>query len=95
MMQFKPDEELAALFEEHGDTDSMWWCRDLARPITLETLEAFEDGWLSSGESDECGMRSYFIAKHYSDDEKQTLWAERGDKSLYRYLQGARKPEAI
>jgi hypothetical protein len=71
--KFKHDDELAALFEEHGDTDSMFWRRDMSLPITLEKLEAFEDAWLESGEDDKYGFNSYFINKYYSDDEKQTL----------------------
>jgi hypothetical protein len=91
LYQFKPQDDLEAVWSEYGDADSMFWRRDMRKPITLEILEAFEDAWLCN---DKDGM-SFFIAKHYSDDEKQTLWAERGDKSLYRWSQGKRKPEAI
>jgi hypothetical protein len=73
----------------------MFWRRDMSLPITLEKLAAFEDAWLGSGEDDQYGMQSFFIHKYYSDEEKQTLWAERGDKSLYRWREGMRKPEPL
>jgi hypothetical protein len=51
--KFKPVAELEALFEEHGDHDAMFYRGGMLRPITVEKLEAFEDSWLDSGESDE------------------------------------------
>jgi hypothetical protein len=93
--QFKPDAELQALWDNNGDADEMFWRRGMARPITLEDLKVSEDEWLNAGVDDEYGGKSFFIWKHYTDEEKQALWAERGDKSVYRWSQGMRKPEAI
>ena len=42
----------------------------------------------NSGEHDEYGMQSFFIGKHYSDEEKQALWDERGDKKRFRWQAG-------
>ena len=80
--------------EKHGDDSKMFWRRGVGLPITLEHLEGFEDAWLTSGDNDEYGGNSFFVYRYYSDDEKRKLWAERGDKSLYRWLPGMRKPEA-
>jgi hypothetical protein len=35
---FKPDDELEALWQEQGDTDSMFWHRGMSMPISLEAL---------------------------------------------------------
>jgi hypothetical protein len=87
--------ELQPIWDQHGDTDSMFWRRDMRRPITREDLESHEDAWLASGESDEYGMQSFFIDKHYSDHEKQALWDERGDKKRFQWQHGKRRPEPI
>jgi hypothetical protein len=62
--QFKPDDELAAIWQEHGDSETMYWTRGMSLPITLEELKANESAWLNSGEHDEYGMQSFFIGKH-------------------------------
>ena len=62
-------------------------------PITRGELEANEDAWLNSGESDEYGSCSYFIDKHYTDDEKQALWNERCDKKRFCWQPGMLQPE--
>jgi hypothetical protein len=56
-------------------------------------LQARKDAWLNSGESDEYGVCSFFIHKHYTDDEKAALWNERGDKSRFQWQAGMRRPE--
>jgi hypothetical protein len=91
--QFKPYEDLEAIWLEYGDDSKMFWRRDMPRPITLEDLESREDEWLNSANNDEYGCESFFVYKHYNDDEKQALWAKRGDKNLYRWLPGMRKPQ--
>jgi hypothetical protein len=93
--QFKPDDELEAVWLEYGDHDTMHWCRDMPRPITLEELEESEDEWLASADSDEYGKRSYFIGKYYSDAEKQTLFAKRGDTNSMYWEPGMWKPRAL
>jgi hypothetical protein len=93
--KFKHDDELAALFEEHGDTDSMFWRRGMSLPITLEDLESREAAWLGSGDNDEYGFNSYFIDKHYSDEQKKELWESRGDKKRFQWRHGMRRPEPI
>jgi hypothetical protein len=93
--QFQSTDILEELWEAHGDTDSMFWRPEMSLPITLEDLEAFEDLWLASGEDDKYGGKSFFIYRYYSDDEKQELFESRGDKSLYRWLPGMRRPESI
>src|ERR1700687_6172945 len=72
--QFKPDAELEALWAEHGDTDTMFWRRDMSLPITLEDLEARVEAWLDAGEDDKYGFSSYFVNKHYAANEKLKLW---------------------
>ncbi len=91
---FKPQDELEALWEEYGDKDNMFWRSRYCLPITREELEANEDAWLNSGESDEYGSCSYFIDKYYTDEEKQTLWS-RGDKKRFHWRPGMRGPESI
>ena len=93
--KFKHDDELEAIWLEHGDDSKMFWRCGVGLPITLEHLEGFEDAWLASGDSDEYGGASFFIYKYYSNDEKRKLWDSRGDKSLYRWQPGMRKPMVI
>ena len=61
-------------------------------PITREELEANEDAWLNSGESDEYDSSSFFIHKHYSDAEKQELWSARENGKRYQWRPGMRRP---
>ena len=56
----------------------MFWRSRYCLPITVEELGEHEEAWLNSGESDEYGSRSYFIDRHYTGEERQTLWSERG-----------------
>jgi hypothetical protein len=50
----------------------------------LEKLEAYEDIWLGNVADNEYGFNAGFIFKNYTDEEKQTLWSERGDAdSMY------------
>jgi hypothetical protein len=93
--EFQNDDALEAVWNEYGDDEAFFWRRDMSLPITLEKLEAVEDAWLNSGEDDEYGFNSFFIAKHYSDEEKQTLWHSRGNKKRFRWSRGMWKPEAI
>lgn len=92
--EFKHTDELEALWNEYPD-EKMFWRPTMSQPITHEALAANEDGWLASGTDDEYGANSYFIAKNYSDEEKQELWDERGDKSRYQWKPGMRRPEPI
>ncbi|MCA6112188.1 hypothetical protein [Bradyrhizobium cenepequi] len=92
---FRPDDELEALWNEHGYPDSMFWRRDMLRPITLDALEAIESAWLNSGETDEYGSYSYFVYRFYSDDEKQNLWNEQARKRDFCWRLGMRRPEVI
>ena len=71
--KFKHQDELASLFEDHGDSESMYWHRGMSLPITREDLESREDAWLNSGEDDPYGSNSYFVDKYYSDEEKAAL----------------------
>ena len=59
--KFKPQAELAALWQEHGDLDSMFCDRDMMLPIAREELEANEDAWLNRGEFDEYDTSNFFI----------------------------------
>jgi hypothetical protein len=92
--QFKPDDELADLWNAYG-SDSMFWRRDMSLPITLEDLEERENAWLGTGKGSEYGGESFFVYKHYSDEEQQTLWNERGDKDSFRWTLGMYRPAAI
>jgi hypothetical protein len=98
--QFKHDDELEAVWLEYGDTETMFWRRDMSLPITLEdleenedALEENEDAWLGSGEDDKYGGYSFFVYRYYTDDEKQALWNERGDKKRFRWQPDMRRPE--
>jgi len=93
--RFKHKDELEALWESCGDDSKMFYRRGMACPITLEKLEGFEDEWLNSGDgdADKYGGASFFIDQYFNDAEKQALWAKRGDKNLYRWSQGMRRPE--
>ena len=93
-IQFKHDDELQALWDGHGDSETTYWKRGMARPITLEDLEAFEGAWLNSGNDDEYGGKSFFIGRFYSDEEKEKLWA-RGDTKRFHWRPGIWKPEAV
>ena len=89
---FKPEEALEASWNEHGDTDKMFWRSRYCLPITRAELEANEDAWLNSDELDEYGSCSFFIYNYYTDDEKLELWA---DKTRCRWRLGMRRPEPI
>jgi hypothetical protein len=94
--KFKPRDELEAIWREHGDSEKMFYRRGmLFGPITLDDLERRENAWLGTGEGSEYSGDSFFIHEHYSDEEKQTLWQERGDKDLFRWAPGMYRPEAI
>jgi hypothetical protein len=71
LFSIPPRRQLAALWNEHGGSDSMYWDRGRILPITSEALDAHEDSWINSGDSDEYGAASYFIDAHYSDEEKK------------------------
>ena len=87
--QFKPDDELSALFESYGDKSKMWWRPDMPVPITLEELSASEASWCEDGGS------AYVVYRYFSDDEKAALFKERGDKKRFRWDSPLRRPEAI
>ena len=89
--EFKPTDELAALWNEYAD-DNMFWRPTMSQPITREALAAREDSWLSSGTDDQYGGKAYFIAANYTDDEKQSLW-KRGDHEQFRWTPGMWRPE--
>lgn len=79
--QFKHDDELEPIWLEYGDDSKMFWRRDMGLPITLESLEKRENAWLGLSEY---GGEAFFVFKHYTDAERQALWAERGDtESMY------------
>jgi hypothetical protein len=71
------DNELEALWLEHGDDSKLFWRRGMFRPITKQDLKAEEDGWLLSAVDDRYQLKSYFVFCLYTDDEKRTLWDER------------------
>ena len=89
--QFKPDDELSALFESYGDKSKMWWRPDMPVPITLESLRESEESWCEDGDS---GGSAYVVYRYYTDVEKLALWAKRGDKN-FTWSPGMRDPEAI
>jgi hypothetical protein len=84
---FKSQGELQQLFDEYGDHENMFWRSRYCLPITLEKLEEYEDLWLNANSS--------FITSQYSDDEKQALWDERGDKKRFRWKQGMCRPVSL
>ena len=93
-LRFKHDDELEALFEAHGD-GSTFWRRGMMLPVTLEELEPNEEAWLNSGDTSDYDAHSFFIHRFYNDDEKQTLWDERGDDKRFKWQSGMRKPELL
>ena len=93
--QFKPDDELLALWEKFGDESKMFWRPGVGLPMPIEDLEGFEDLWLNAGDSDDFGGNSFFIYRYYSDEEKAALFKERGDHESYYWRAGMRRPEAI
>jgi hypothetical protein len=92
--RFKPADELQALWNAHGNSETMFWRRGSGLPITLEKLEGLEDSWLGSAVDDDYGGASFFIGKFYNDDEKQTLFTKRGDQKTTHWEIGMWKPEA-
>jgi hypothetical protein len=93
--EFKPDDELQALWDANGDESKMFWRRGVSLPITLDDLESREDAWLGSALNDEYGMNSFFIYRFYDDDEKKKLFESRGDHESYYYRKGLRRPQPI
>lgn len=93
--EFKHADDLQAVWLEYGDDSKMFWRRDMSCPITLEDLEERENAWLGTGKGSEYGGESFFVYKYYSDEEKQALWSERGDKDSFRWQRGMYRPEAI
>jgi hypothetical protein len=86
-----------ALWQAHGDDSKMFWRPGMRLPITLEDLENHEACWLESGEGDNdlFGGDSYFIHTFYTSDERQKLWADFGDKALYKWTPELRRPIPI
>jgi hypothetical protein len=95
--KFKSQDELAALWAEHGDEDNMFWRSRYCLPITSEELEAREESWLNAAD-EEVHYRSLatsFINNNYTEDERQALWDELGDKSRFRFRRGMVWPAPI
>lgn len=93
--EFKPHEELATLWEEHGDASAMFYRCGMSHPISRKSLTANENEWLASGIDDEHGANSYFIATYYTTDDKQSLWDKRGDHESFLWESGMRRPVSI
>jgi hypothetical protein len=83
-----------ALWSAHGNQETHFWRPKMRLPITREELEHHEACWLESGEgnNDPCGGDSYFIWNFYSDDEKQKLWDDFGDKENFHWERVLRRP---
>jgi len=90
--EFKPTDELEALWNEYVD-ENMFWGPGMPRPISRQALAACEDSWVHSGTDDQYGANSYFIVTYYNDDEKQSLWNDRGDHENLLWTTGMRGPE--
>jgi hypothetical protein len=90
--EFKPTDELEALWNEYPD-QNMFWRPTMSQPITLEALAAREDSWLHSGTGDPYGFDSYFIASIYTDAEKQSLWKSRGVHERFHWTPSMWQPE--
>ncbi len=73
----------------------MFFRRGMRLPITLEYLERLENAWLGTGNGSEYSINSSFVATHYSDEEKQELFAKRGDRDSFRWKIGMWKPLPI
>jgi hypothetical protein len=86
-----------ALWLAHGDPEKFFWRPKMKHPISMEDLANHETCWLESGEAgaDLYGAESYFIWKHYSEDAKQTLWDDFGDKENYKWNADLRRPIPI
>jgi hypothetical protein len=80
-----------ALWLAHGNPETHFWRPKMNQPISMEDLEHHEACWLTP-DNDNFGGDSYFIWKHYSDDEKQKLWDDFGDKELYHFESCLRRP---
>lgn len=83
-----------ALWAAHGNPETHFWKPGLDQPITLSDLEHHEACWLTP-DNDNYGGESYFIHTHYSDDAKQKLWGDFGDKELYQWEPVLRRPIPI
>ena len=87
----------SALWSAHGNPETHFWRSGLDQPISMEDLEHHEACWLDSGEGDNdlYGGDSYFIHTYYTSDQRQKLWSEFGDKSLYHWTPELRRPIPI
>ena len=87
-----------ALLENNGDHSRFFWRVGMRTPISITPdLEHHEACWLDSGEGDNdlYGGDSYFIHTYYTSDQRQKLWSEFGDKSLYHWTPELRRPIPI
>jgi hypothetical protein len=84
----------AELWEAHGNPETHFWRKGMRSPISLTPdLEHHEACWLESGgEGDEYGGDSFFVWKYFSDDEKQKLWDDCGDKENFKWTPELRRP---
>lgn len=85
--KFRTQEQLAAVWRDHGEEEKMFWRSRYHLPIPREELEAHEDDWLDGA--------GYTVVNHYTDDEKQVLWNKRGDKARFDWQPGMRMPAPI
>jgi hypothetical protein len=86
-----------ALWEAHGNPETHFWRPGMRLPISMEDLNHHAACWLESGEGDNdpYGGDSYFIHTHYSEDEKQKLWGDFGDKENFHWERVLRRPIPI
>jgi hypothetical protein len=73
LFKFKSQDELAALWAEHGEEDNMFWRSRYCLPITREELEAREESWLTATDAQVHyrSLAASFINSNYTDDERQ------------------------
>jgi hypothetical protein len=86
-----------ALWAAHGNPATHFWKPGMKQPITRDALHDHENEWLFSaqGDGDNFGAESYFVWKHFSDEEKQALWAQHPEPALYKWNADLRRPIPI
>jgi hypothetical protein len=82
------------LWKAHGNEETHFWRKGMRSPISLTPdLEHHEASWLESGgEGDKYGGDSLFIHTYYTNEEKQKLWDDFGDKENFKWTKELRRP---
>jgi hypothetical protein len=93
LFKFKSQDELAALWAEHGEEDNMFWRSRYCLPITREELEAREESWLTATDARFTIDRWRLVSSTATiPTTSGKNFEERGDESRFQFERGMMWP---